>query len=176
MSKITKPQIKAIHAAKRGVFSSDEDYRGWLSANFNGKMSSLKLTRNEAGEAIKILGMTTGHSKPYTGKGEQNGVRYLSQGQAQKIGALQAVLGWDAERLIGFIKRQTCKLTAVEMLMGWEAKKVIIGLQRVIAMGDKEVYNYLNKLKSGDPATAAGQAIIKAVKMRLDDARKRGMA
>jgi hypothetical protein len=167
--KITNKQVIALRTAASKMFASDENYHDWLGTNF-GKFSTLQLTVNEAGEAIRLISKNYFNQKNrHYGTGKPGLQQHLTQRQATKIGFLEKILGWENEpgRMTGFIQRQTGRLKAVEMLMNWEATKVIIGLQRIIAGKNKRLYDYLNTLKIYNPESIRGKAIIKSIKTKL---------
>ncbi|APF20370.1 hypothetical protein Calab_1480 [Caldithrix abyssi DSM 13497] len=135
----SKKQIKLIRALAAHHFYDDDDYHDWLFDQF-GKKSTKELTGHEAHEAIQLLSfrkapLRVDGGRHYSGSGRAgDGRHFLTQAQANKIGALEYALGWSGNpfRLIGFIKKQTGKNKTVEMLSRSEASKVIIGLEKLL--------------------------------------------
>jgi hypothetical protein len=162
----TPGQLKAIHTASRRIFNTDDDYRSWLFDNY-GVFSASNLKMGEASQAIGLLQKITGYKSKFTYTPKRPG--RITVYQINRIVSLTILLDWHKQtfRIDGFIKRQTGKSTTVKMLTSHEAQKIIIGLQRIIANGSDDIYRYLNTVTFADPETPAGQALLKAVNMRL---------
>jgi len=137
MRAITKPQIKKIRTMASHIFGDDEDYHNWLIENF-GKKSTKKLNIHEASEAFRLL---DGDTSGYDG-------RLLSKAQGERIALLQDMMDWDSEHLVGFVDRQVKGGKKISQLYKHEARKVIIGLQRVISKGSKDVYDWINRMNN----------------------------
>lgn len=134
-----KKQIKAIRTLASRHFYNDDDYHDWLFEQFK-KRSTKELNSYEASEAIQLLSfrkppLRRDGGRYYRGMGRAgDGGVFITQAQADKIGALENAFGWSGDpfRLIGFIKKQTGKIKTVEMLSRSEASKVIIGLEKLM--------------------------------------------
>ena len=178
--KITKKQLTALRTAGNKVFGQCRckngslcDFHDWLATNFGGIISTRDLSSSDASQAIALLAHTTGYKyknkyfnrHKYYGAGQRR-TRFdsaqredstdarrasrITQSEASKIAALEIVLGWDEKRTRGFIFRQLSKHAAVAMLTAHDANSVVIGMQRVAANGNDDLYRFLNTLKSED--------------------------
>jgi len=155
---ITKNQIRAVRTLASRVFPSDDDYRSMLGTI--GVESTRQLSFEQAKGIIAQLSKRVGtnpchserseesHPKKYYGTGKRGSQRHLTASQAERIGILADALGWDDARLHGFLKKQLNKNTAVQMLMNFEAVKVIVGLERILADGNRKYYLQLNKMNN----------------------------
>lgn len=137
---ISKGRLQVVWITARQVmevcpdfFSGKQEFRDWLESRF-GERSTRALTIGQADEAIGAMKSILANGKPH-----------VSYGQKQKMKALAALLGWNRKRLWGFIRKQTGQSKSEDMLLKKEATKVIIGLQRIIAGGDGELFNLLNR-------------------------------
>lgn len=176
MSQITNKQIIALRTAAAKVFRDDEEYHMWLAQNFDGICSTKDLSSADARQAITLLRKTLNYSasgrfsKVYTGQGKKgSAASMLTPDQAAKIGALCGLLGWHENRgrLFGFIERQTGKKCDVQMLLNYEAQKLIIGMQKLIAGSDSELYRFLNTLKADDLQRQAVQDVLHDIKKKV---------
>ncbi len=168
-------QIKAIHTLKSKLHLDDENYRMNLSRYGVNSTTDKNFSSKMAGDFIKHLSKSVAsirfsaeaekHSatgdvakKKYYGTGERGYQHHLTPMQAERISILENLLQWNEsedrsqksedsnKRLLGFIFKQTGKQKAVQMLMNYEAGKVIVGMQRILAIGDQAKYNALNKM------------------------------
>lgn len=149
-----------IHTIRRAMWGDDRtNYESMLN-EFYGAGSCKDLFYGEANDMINRL-KAIQEGKPMPPK-SRRGV-WASMGQIQKIDALAWMLGWegDEERLNGFIKKQTGRNKNVWMLTSREATKIIIGLQKWIASGDGETYDWLNNALPGVLRTKRGQELKK---------------
>jgi len=149
--KITKKQIRALRAAAGKVFDDDEDYHDWLANCFLGIVSTKDLSAREASQAIGLLRKSIGYEGNVYGSGRRgDATGFITHMQALKIRHLIAELGWGNAGKLKFIKRQTGRTCDIRMLRNYEATKVIVGLQRVLAGGDNDVYKRLNEMVPGE--------------------------
>lgn len=142
-------QNKQIHALAAQAFPgengkvNDQAYRKFMKTEF-GVESSLFLDEDSAGAFIEMLKKMVPQqeqAKPeparapekYHGAGVPGSQQRLSQAQANRIAALEGLLGWDTNRTRGMIKRTVGQEKAVEWLMKYEASKLIMALQAIAA-------------------------------------------
>jgi hypothetical protein len=144
----TKGQLKVIHIYRRKVFGDDSEYRYWLNENF-GVNSTKDLNKRDASECIQLLSGSGTHSRrksKYHGSGIVGYQRNLTQPQADRIEALEIMLGWTGMNTTQFIKKQIGALKDVSWLMNHEAVKVIVGMQRILSGGDEGEYKRINSM------------------------------
>jgi hypothetical protein len=162
----TLRQIKKIHTLKSKLSLSDEDYRQNLSV-FSAETSK-ELSTDQASLFISNLEKTLnkinplpkttaepglqrpGSANKYYGKGRRGMQIHLTELQAQRINILQDLLGWNETRTTGFIKHQLNLNKAVQMLTNFEASKIIVGMQRILSNGDKNLYKRINCMKNSE--------------------------
>lgn len=156
MSKgISKDQIKALRTAASKLWGQCDcseawtcQYHNWLAENFDGIASTKDLTQTQATLGISFLRKQINYQpkrSTYTGQGKRGrAAGRITPEQAQKIGALAQQLDWDDSAVRNFINRQTGQTMAVEWLREYQATKVIIGMQKILAHGDKQTYQELN--------------------------------
>lgn len=155
----TKKQITVIKALSSKIYDDDKDYRFALSGY--GVDSCKKLSITQASDFISKLSLhnssktqqpavltPTAGTAVYKGTGKRGRQRHLTAAQAERISILEKLLGWDKNRTIGFIKKQTNKNKSVEMLMNYEAGKVIVGMQMILVNSDKEKYKTINAVSN----------------------------
>lgn len=159
---ITPGRIQALHVTASnvikatGLFSDIDSLKNeWLYPKY--EVGSTKdLTIGEADEAIAQLQAML-----------RDGEKRISLGQERKIEALRQLLGWSKKGLWGFIKRQTGYSKSVRMLTGNEPSTIIVGLQRIYADGNKELYNLIN-------TSASSYLFSERGKERLNNLKKSG--
>jgi len=167
-------QISALRTAASKAFKgNNDDYYAWLSDTY--RVNSTKsLNFVQASEAITLLRKLCDYKdelRRYSGSGKKGRAgSHLTQAQANKIDTLEILLGWhdDRARLLAFIKRQTGQNSAVQMLLNYQASKVIIGMQRILADGNKDVYKFLNTMDAARVDTPMGQALLAAIQKRIE--------
>jgi len=148
MARINNGQKQCIHIIRRKMWGDDRKAYEDILTNYYGAESCKDLSVAEASDFIDRL-KTIQEGKPMPPI--HRGRLWASDAQIRKIDALVTLLGWDEEkRLNGFIKRQTKRNKTKLMLTGGEATKVLIGLQRIAAKGDNELYNWLNSASGAD--------------------------
>lgn len=180
MAQINKKQIIALRTAASKVFSDDE-FREFLAFNFDGVLSTKDLDSEQASVAITLLSNQIGYTgRDATHRVSTNKRAYgigkkgraagrITQAQAEKINGLCELLGWeiDGKEILRFVERQTGSMKSVSWLLNYQASKVIVGMQKVIAAGDKALYDFLNNLTSADMKNAGVQETLNHVKRRL---------
>lgn len=139
-NKITDQQRKLIMVAAKQLGLGDIE-RHALTESVTGKASTKDLTMEEANKVIREMGKKGAEfekrPRPAAKTGD-NVIPLISLRQKDKVHELIEELGWDEDRLAGFVKRQTgSRLTgAVEELNALtlqEGQKVIEGLKKIIA-------------------------------------------
>lgn len=155
MSRPNKEQLKRLWANGRVVFGDEGEFRDWLEANF-GKRSTRALSKTQAMEAISLLETGAMPDKKYYPKKKD-----ISRAQMERIAILEKLLGWNDDRLFGFIKKQVKKGNISDLTIG-EGRKVIIGMQKILA-GNKTAYKYINSLKNHEMKQKAVQDNIRAI-------------
>ncbi len=158
-------QIKAIHTLKSKLHLDEETYKTNLSRYGVKSSTDDNFSRDMATDLIKSMSkIINTNSKtspdsstglPSYGTGRRGYQKHLTQLQAARIEILEELLGWKGDsgeenhkRLLGFIFKQTGKQTAIQMLMNYEAGKVIVGMQRILAGSDKDLYSAINKMSN----------------------------
>ena len=146
---ITKKQIIAIKTLsdKLGLTDAEEDEMLY------GNSSVSNLSKRQASALIGELSKRCENNPPkhkprtgYTGKGSKGQQMHLTQPQAERIGLMKTLLGWSDAGIQSFIHRQIKKLKGVDMLMSFEASKVIVGMGRVYADKNKDLFLTINKM------------------------------
>lgn len=161
MAAIKHWQVQTIHITRRQIWGEDRDsYENMLSGTY-GAGSCKDLSYREANDFIdRLKAHRDGKPMPPLRRGSV----WASMEQVNKIEALSAMLAWDEERENGFIKRQTKRNSTRWMLTVPQATKVIIGQQKVLAKGSKEVYDWLNSATSEILRSEFGKAKREAIK------------
>lgn len=148
--RISKAQIKAVKTLANQVYHTNEDYKEALDSY--GVDTCVNLSSSQASQFISKMSQSINQKekvkKTYFGAGSRGLQRHLTPEQAERIGILEELLGWNNIRTVNFIKRQTGKNKAVNMLANYEAVKVIVGMQRIASGGDKELYAKINKMNN----------------------------
>mgnify|MGYP001155424868 CR=1 FL=1 len=148
MSNITKDQIKAY---KTLINKLKIDKETELSMLERYKVNSCKfLSRSDAIWLIKELSKRVNEPKKNIGKGQRGSQMHLTDLQAERIILLQQLLGYHDAGLQSFIHRQVGKLKSVSMLMNYEASKVIVGMEKVFAGKNRELFLRLNKMSNAE--------------------------
>lgn len=138
-----KSLYAVIHITRQNIWGDDRTHYEDMLKKFYGAGSSSDLSYREKLDFIDRL-KAIEEGKPMPSIDRQSGP-WANEWAINKIDALCAVLGWDNEqRLNGWIKRQTGKLKTKRMLTKKEATKVIIGLIKMIAGDNRELYQWLN--------------------------------
>lgn len=164
----TAKMIKILHTLASNIYSDDEERRDFLKSNY-GVESFKQLRFEDASELInKWLSLSKPRSKPTSagnppcasfrnvGKGRKGKTKMLTQLQADRIGILKDLLGWDLSAITNFISRQTKKrkyvviIKTVSMLMNYEAVKVIIGMEKIVALNFEINYQVINKYSNSE--------------------------
>ena len=140
---ITDQQRTLIMVAVKQL-GLDEDERHALTESVTGKASTKDLTMDEANRVIRELKKKGAEfeKRPRPAQGG-NVIPLISDWQKDKVHELIKELGWDEERLAGFVKRQTgSRITGpveeLNALTLQEGQKVIEGLKKMIARQPKE--------------------------------------
>ncbi|MEP0004557.1 MAG: phage protein GemA/Gp16 family protein [Balneola sp.] len=161
MKPIVKWQIQSIHTIRRAMWGDDRSNYENLLANFYGASSCKDLNYNEANDLIDRLKATQkGEPMPPIRRGRI----WANMGQVRKIEALSSLLDWDEWAENKFIKRQTKRNSTRWMLTIASATKVIIGQQKILANGNTETYNWLNRATPEMINSEQGKAIKKALR------------
>lgn len=148
MSNITKDQIKAY---KTLINKLKIDKETELSMLERYKVNSCKfLSRSDAIWLIKELSKRVNEPKKNIGKGQRGSQMHLTDLQAERIILLQKLLGYHDAGFQSFIHRQVGKLKSVSMLMNYEASKVIVGMERVFAGKNRQLFLSLNKMSNAE--------------------------
>ncbi len=179
---ITKRQIKTLQTLAHRIYNDEEERRDWLQENY-GCRSFTQLNMIQADELIKVWSKALnsksetyqkenggiapavpspekiktggGIRRPYVGKGKKGEQKRITEPQAERIGLLAEILGWNMDSIHKFIYRQLCMnkgfvvFKTVEMLMNYEAVKVIIGMERIAAGNLKLEYGQVNEMENG---------------------------
>lgn len=135
-------------------FDIDQFKEEFLYANY-GVSSTKQLTVAQADDAIKRMQDVLGDDK-----------NRISFGQKQKIEALQALLGMNQKSLWTFIRKQTGFNRSVTMLDKRQACMVIVGLQRIYAESNNELYQRLNRAGARYLRSAEGKAELQLLRKR----------
>lgn len=139
----TRSLYAVIHITRKEIWGDERQPYEDMLGNFYGAGSSTELSYREKLDFIDRL-KAIQEGKPQPSINRRGGL-WASQEQINKVNALEGAAGWDnPKRMTGFIKRQTKKNKSRHMLTGKEASKVIIGLQRIIAGGNNDLYTWLN--------------------------------
>ena len=82
-----------------------------------------------------------------------------------RIALLEKFLGWDnnPQRLFEFIKRQISQDKKVSQLSKFEAGKIIIGMQKILACGSKDIYDWINDLRNNELNQPQTRLVIEAI-------------
>lgn len=138
-----KNLFAVIHITRKEIWGEDRETYEQMLNDFYGAGSSSDLSYREKLDFIdRLKAIRNGEPMPKINR--KNGP-WAKRWQIDKIDALAGVLGWEADRrLNGFIKRQTGKNKTKWMITKREATKVIIGLMKMIAGGNRDLYNWLN--------------------------------
>jgi len=124
-------QLALIHVAKAQLGLSEDEYREILKAH--GGAESAKFLDDLGVDRVLKFFYQLGFKRA---KSKRRDLRILaSDGQKKMIHCLMEDLGWDRQRLSGFVDRVTAK-DYPEELTKQEASKVIEGLK---AMRDRKV-------------------------------------
>lgn len=152
-----------IHCTRKEIWGENREHYEKMLHDFYGASSSTELSYREKLDFIdRLKAVNNGKKMPAIDR--QNGP-WANEWAIDKIDALCSVLGWDDEqRLNGWIKRQTGKKKTKRMLTKHEATKVIIGLQKLAAVGNRTLYNWLNGANAEEIASDQGRKKINELK------------
>jgi hypothetical protein len=138
-----KDLFAVIHITRKECWGENREPYEQMLAKFYGAGSSSELSYREKLDFIDRL-KAVANGDPQPPMDRKNGP-WANKWAIKKIDALTDVLGWETDqRLNGFIKRQTNKNKTKWMITKREATKVIIGLQKMVAGGNRTLYNWLN--------------------------------
>lgn len=159
-----KKLYPVIHILRQQIWGDDREPYEEVLGNFYGVDSSTRLSYKEKLDFIdRLKAIKNGKPQPKPDR-RVLGI-WASWWQINKIDSLIEVLGWDnPQRLNGFIKRQTGKNKSKMMLTEPEATKVIIGLMKILAGGNRKLYNWLNTATPSLITTPYGRKMIHKLK------------
>lgn len=157
--KITPGRMKTLFTTANAVIKAfgtwkdtDEFKTEWLYPEFD--VSSTKdLSVKQADAAIGSLQRMLG-----------DGVERASFPQQEKIKALAELLGMSTTRKYEFIERQVGYKKSERMCTPKEAGKIIVGLQKIFAQGDSELYQTLNKVSARYIRSQKGKEALEQLK------------